>query len=76
MSRQWRSWAWREFSHRYSFFLFFFQLLCLNSGPILEPLHQPFFEIGSPEVVAWADLKLWSSWSLLSWVSRIAGVSH
>jgi hypothetical protein len=40
-----------------------------TQGLHLEPLHQPFFmmgfsEIGSRELLAWAGLKLWSSWSL------------
>jgi hypothetical protein len=43
----------------------------LNSGPTLEPLHQPFFvigffEIGSQELFVWAGFKTRSFWSLPS----------
>jgi hypothetical protein len=60
-------------------FLFFFWYYW---GLRLEPFHQPFvlwwifFKIGSHELIAQAGFKLRSSWSLPSWVARIAGMSH
>jgi hypothetical protein len=35
-----------------------------------------FFRLGSRELFAWPGFEGWSSWSLISWVARIAGMSH